>query len=31
MERYFGEKGFRTFTIRGEWEDLNSIWTKDVR
>jgi predicted double-glycine peptidase len=22
MERYFGEKGFRTFTIRGEWEDL---------
>jgi predicted double-glycine peptidase len=22
MERYFEEKGFRTFTIRGEWEDL---------
>jgi predicted double-glycine peptidase len=22
MERYFKEKGFRTFTIRGEWEDL---------
>ena len=22
MERYFQEKGFRTFTIRGEWEDL---------
>jgi len=22
MERYFREKGFRTFTIRGEWEDL---------
>ena len=22
MERYFGEKGYRTFTIRGEWEDL---------
>src|SRR5437667_7801308 len=21
MERYFREKGFRTFTIRGEWED----------
>jgi ABC-type bacteriocin/lantibiotic exporter with double-glycine peptidase domain len=23
MERYFKEKGFRTFTIRGEWEDLS--------
>lgn len=22
MKRYFKEKGFRTFTIRGEWEDL---------
>ena len=22
MERYFKEKGFRTFTIRGEWDDL---------
>jgi uncharacterized protein YvpB len=22
MERYFREHGFRTFTIRGEWEDL---------
>ena len=22
MEHYFQEKGFRTFTIRGEWEDL---------
>jgi predicted double-glycine peptidase len=22
MERYFQEKGFRTVTIRGEWEDL---------
>ena len=22
MERYFQEKGFRTFTIRGEWEDV---------
>jgi predicted double-glycine peptidase len=22
MERYFQEKAFRTFTIRGEWEDL---------
>jgi ABC-type bacteriocin/lantibiotic exporter with double-glycine peptidase domain len=22
MERYFQEKGFRTFTIRGEWKDL---------
>jgi len=22
MERYFKGKGFRTFTIRGEWEDL---------
>ena len=22
MERYFRDKGFRTFTIRGEWEDL---------
>jgi ABC-type bacteriocin/lantibiotic exporter with double-glycine peptidase domain len=22
IERYFREKGFRTFTIRGEWEDL---------
>ena len=22
MERYFKEKGFRTFTIRGEWKDL---------
>jgi predicted double-glycine peptidase len=22
MERYFRERGFRTFTIRGEWEDL---------
>jgi predicted double-glycine peptidase len=22
MERYFQGKGFRTFTIRGEWEDL---------
>ena len=22
MERYFNEKGFLTFTIRGEWEDL---------
>jgi predicted double-glycine peptidase len=22
MERYFRENGFRTFTIRGEWEDL---------
>jgi predicted double-glycine peptidase len=22
MERYFREKGFRTFTIRGAWEDL---------
>ena len=22
MERYFREQGFRTFTIRGEWEDL---------
>jgi predicted double-glycine peptidase len=22
MERYFHEQGFRTFTIRGEWEDL---------
>jgi ABC-type bacteriocin/lantibiotic exporter with double-glycine peptidase domain len=22
MERYFEENGFRTFTIRGEWEDL---------
>ena len=22
MERYLQEKGFRTFTIRGEWEDL---------
>ena len=22
MERYFTENGFRTFTIRGEWEDL---------
>ena len=22
MERYFGEKGYRTFTIRGAWEDL---------
>lgn len=22
MERYFQEQGFRTFTIRGEWEDL---------
>jgi predicted double-glycine peptidase len=22
MERYFREKGFRTFTIRGEWKDL---------
>ena len=22
MERYFRGKGFRTFTIRGEWEDL---------
>src|SRR3977135_2514761 len=22
MERYFKEKGFRAFTIRGEWEDL---------
>ena len=22
MERYFRAKGFRTFTIRGEWEDL---------
>ena len=23
MEKYFKEKGFRTFTIRGEWEDLS--------
>jgi len=22
MERYFKEKGYRTFTIRGEWADL---------
>ncbi len=22
MERYFRDQGFRTFTIRGEWEDL---------
>ena len=22
MERYFQEKGFRTFTIRGEWKDV---------
>jgi ABC-type bacteriocin/lantibiotic exporter with double-glycine peptidase domain len=22
VERYFQEQGFRTFTIRGEWEDL---------
>ncbi len=22
MERYFEDNGFRTFTIRGEWEDL---------
>lgn len=22
MERYFREQGFRTFTFRGEWEDL---------
>jgi uncharacterized protein YvpB len=22
LERYFQENGFRTFTIRGEWEDL---------
>ncbi len=22
MERYFKEKGFRAFTIRGEWDDL---------
>jgi predicted double-glycine peptidase len=22
MERYFQENGFRTFTIRGEWDDL---------
>ena len=24
MERYFKEKGFRAFTIRGEWDDLKS-------
>src|SRR5947209_1840902 len=23
MEHYFQQSGFRTFTIRGEWEDLN--------
>ena len=28
MERYFREKGFRTFTIRGEWEDLKQHLNK---
>ena len=28
MERYFQEKGFRTFTIRGEWEDLKQHLAK---
>ncbi len=28
MERYFREKGFRTFTIRGEWEDLKQNLNK---
>ena len=28
MERYFREKGFRTFTIRGEWEDLKQHLVK---
>jgi len=28
MERYFREKGFRTFTIHGEWEDLKQHLNK---
>ncbi|MGA9812936.1 MAG: C39 family peptidase [Terriglobales bacterium] len=28
MERYFREQGFRTFTIRGEWEDLEQHLAK---
>jgi predicted double-glycine peptidase len=28
MERYLQEKGFRTFTIRGEWEDLKQHLVK---
>ncbi len=28
MERYFQEQGFRTFTIRGEWEDLQQHLAK---
>ena len=28
MERYFREKRFRTFTIRGEWEDLKQHLNK---
>ncbi len=28
MERYLQEKGFRTFTIRGEWEDLKQHLAK---
>ena len=28
MERYFREQGFRTFTIRGEWEDLQQHLAK---
>src|SRR5436305_14462139 len=28
MERYFQENGFRTFTIRGEWQDLEQHLAK---
>jgi len=28
MERYFQEQGFRTFTIRGEWQDLQQHLAK---
>ncbi len=28
MERYFRENEFRTFTIRGEWEDLKQQLSK---
>ncbi len=28
MERYFQENGYRTFTIRGEWEDLKQHLSK---
>ena len=28
MERYFREQGFRTFSIRGEWEDLQQHLAK---